>query len=310
MAVFKKRETLTENIAYMALMAAINVVFVLISSLVPVLVFLLIFILPLSSTIVTIYCKKKYYIVYALATLVLCFLVSFWDIGNTLFYVFPSLISGFIFGLLIEKGWNPILIVLIAVISQVLLSYPSIPLIQLMYGRSIIEDFASIFGLKSFAYLNYVKHMFIVSLALMQQTISFLIVNEELPKLSYKEQENKRSDIIVLIGIPFFIALSVVMGFVFPELSYSFMFGAILLSIYEMGEIILSKNKLFIILLGVSLLLFIFLFAIFYSLMEGAGLKPQGLLLINILPLFVGIIAFINNYLSRNVNKDRMNIEQ
>jgi len=61
MSVFKKRETLIQNITYMAIMAAINVVFVVLTTLVPLLMFLIIFVLPLTSTVVALFCKKKYY---------------------------------------------------------------------------------------------------------------------------------------------------------------------------------------------------------------------------------------------------------
>ena len=99
MEIFKKRETVTQNIAYMAIMSAINIIFVLLSNLVPGLLFLLVLILPLTSTVVTLYCKKVYYPVYAITTLGLCLAVAGgFSIFDALIYVFPSLIVGFVFG--------------------------------------------------------------------------------------------------------------------------------------------------------------------------------------------------------------------
>ena len=95
-----KRETLVQNIAYMAIMAAINVVFVLITTLVPALLFLMIFVLPLTSTMVTLLCKKKYFPIYAVATIGLCMVVTLWKIDDTIFYVIPSIITGFFQSLL------------------------------------------------------------------------------------------------------------------------------------------------------------------------------------------------------------------
>ena len=88
-----KRETLIQNIAYMALMAAINVIFVLLTTLVPVLMFLIIIVLPLTSTMVTLLCKKKYFPIYAIATIALCMIVTIWKIDDTIFYVIPSIIT-------------------------------------------------------------------------------------------------------------------------------------------------------------------------------------------------------------------------
>ena len=89
----KKKETLVQNITYMAIMAAINVVFVLITVLVPFLFFLIVFVLPLTSTIVTLHCKKRYFPIYAVATIGLCMICTMWQIGDTIFYVIPSVIS-------------------------------------------------------------------------------------------------------------------------------------------------------------------------------------------------------------------------
>ena len=74
---FKKRETLTQNIAYMGLMAAINVIFVLLTYFVPFLIFVLVFVLPLTSVVVTIFCQKKYLPIYMLATIGLCLITTF-----------------------------------------------------------------------------------------------------------------------------------------------------------------------------------------------------------------------------------------
>ena len=119
MELFKKRETLIQNIAYMAIMAAVNVVFVLLSNVLPVLLFLLVFVLPLTSTIVTIYCKKRYFPIYFIVTLALCFGVSAgFSIFDTFIYVLPSLITGFIFGLFIEKQIPAIYTLIAATVIQ------------------------------------------------------------------------------------------------------------------------------------------------------------------------------------------------
>ena len=99
MALFKKRETLVQNIAYMAIMAAINVIFVLLTALLPPLMFLMVFVLPLTSAVVTLFCKKRYFPIYFIVTIGLCMLASFGIyIFDTFFYVLPALISGFFFG--------------------------------------------------------------------------------------------------------------------------------------------------------------------------------------------------------------------
>ena len=99
MELFKKRETPVENITYLGIMAAINVIFVLLTNVLPVLFFLIVFVLPLTSAVVTLFCKKAYFPIYFIVTLALCFLVNLgFHIFDTFLYVFPSLITGFLFG--------------------------------------------------------------------------------------------------------------------------------------------------------------------------------------------------------------------
>ena len=89
---FKKpRESLVQNITFMAMMAAINVVFVVLTTFVPVLVFLIVFILPLTSVLVTLHCKKIYFPIYAVATIGLCLICTIWQIDDTIFYAFFQL---------------------------------------------------------------------------------------------------------------------------------------------------------------------------------------------------------------------------
>ena len=120
---FKKRETLTQNIAYMGLMAAINVIFVLLTYFVPFLIFVLVFVLPLTSVVVTIFCEKKYLPIYMLATIGLCLIATMNNFSDTLFYVIPALISGVVFGLLVERKVSPVWIIFVSSLITTGLSY-------------------------------------------------------------------------------------------------------------------------------------------------------------------------------------------
>ena len=149
MELFRKRETVTQNIAYMAIMSAINIIFVLLSNILPVLLFLLVLILPLTSTIVTIFCKKKYYPVYAIVTLGLCFAVAgAFSIFDALIYVFPSLIVGFVFGICFEKKFPAILIIVGATVIQFGLTYLTyLVLTRIIASFDVMYGIIKLFGL-------------------------------------------------------------------------------------------------------------------------------------------------------------------
>ena len=281
-------------------MAAINVIFVLLTTLVPFLVFLIVFVLPLTSTIVTLHCKKRYFPIYAVATIGLCLLCTIWKIDDTIFYVIPSIVSGFVFGLLVEKKIPSFWIILSTTIIQIGFTYASIPLIKLMTGRNIIEDFATVFFIKDFIYLDYVTPCFIFFISLAQEILAFVIIREELPKFVYQLEEVKNIPISLGVSIIVSILFVVAFAFIYGPLSYLFTLVGLFLTVYAIAYLI-GKNKIIIyILLGTSALVSFFLFGIFYGMVKA----PFGLLFINILFFIVAIIVLFNNYLVKTNKKD------
>lgn len=295
----EKKQTLVQNITYMALMAAINVIFVLLTTLVPFLVFLIVFVLPLTSTIVTLHCKKRYFPIYAVATIGLCMLCTIWKIDDTIFYVIPSIISGFVFGFLVERKIPSFWIILSTTLIQIGFTYASIPLIKVMTGRDIIQDFATVFLIKDFIYLDYVTPCFIFFLALAQEILAFVIIREELPKFGYALEEPRNVPLSLALSIGTSIVLVVVFAFVYGPLAYLFTLIGLFLTIYAITYLIIQNKIIIYILLGASLLVSFFLFAVFYSMVKA----PLGLLFINILFFIVSIIVLFNNYLVKTDKK-------
>ena len=295
MAFFKKRETLVDNIAYMALMAAINVIFVLLTTLVPFLLFVLVFILPLTSLIVTIYCKKKLFILYAITTVLLCLLVTIWNIGDTLFYVIPSIVSGFIFGLLIEKKVSAILIILITTLVQAIMMYPMIPLIQLITGRNIVDDFLVVFNLSSFPYTKHLTHMFIILMALIQEIISFIVIYDEIGKFGIDTQEENDDTLIIsIIVIGLVIAITISYFFI-NEAVNALLILLLVLGVYQTSQIINEKKTLCIALMFVSFIITFFMLTGLFRVLNKDN--PSGFLTLGVYPLLISLISLFNKYL-------------
>ncbi|MCQ2815179.1 MAG: hypothetical protein MJ227_02675 [Bacilli bacterium] len=302
MKLFKKREGITQNLAYMGIMAAINVLFVLLTTLVPYLLFLIVFVLPLTNCIVTLFCQKKYFPIYAIATISLCMVVTVWNISDTLFYVIPSIIVGFIFGILIEKNIPPIIIIFVTSLLNVALSYAFLPLTKLIAGVDLINVFASAFKVIDHPYLSYIAPMFIGFIAVTQSAFSYLVIAEELPKLGIKVNDGYKMFYLVPIGIASCLTLSLIFGFAYGPMSYFFMSFAMYFSIYQIIKIIIDKNKALNILLLISLIISIFVFAACYQYIA----NPLGLLLIGVWFIQIGIIGYVNNYLSYKKEKVKM----
>ena len=296
----KKRETLIQNITYMSLMAAINVVFVLLTTFIPVLFFLIVFVLPLTSVIVTLHCKKRYFPIYAVATVGLCMICTIWRIDDTIFYVIPSIISGFIFGLLAEKKVPSFWIILATTILQIGFTYASIPLIKVMTGRDIVEVFATAFGIADFKYLSYVVPCFIFFMSLAQEVLAYVIIREELPKFGYTLNDPKQLPLSLFISLCSFIALAVIFTFISGPLAYLFTLFALLLAVYAIAYLIMENKISLYISLGATAIVSFFLFGILYKYIN----EPLGLVLINIFFFGVAIIVLINNYLLKGHKKD------
>ena len=298
----KKKETLLQNITYMAIMAAINVVFVLITAFVPFLFFLIVFVLPLTSAIVTLHCKKIYFPIYAVATIGLCMICTMWKIGDTIFYVIPSVISGFLFGFMAEKRVPSFWILTITTLVQIAFSYASIPLINLITGKDIVIEFATVFGLKDFQYLNYVVPCFIFFISLAQQIISYMVIREELPKFGYVLNDPKELPFSLAMAIGGSSTLAFAFAFI-PKcgpISYLMTLISMLFVCYAIIYLILEKKKIVYILLAASAIVSMFTFAFLYSMMD----KPLGLILVNIFFFIVAIIVLINNYLLKPSKED------
>ncbi len=300
MKVFKKQETLVQNMAYMGLMAAVNVIFVVLTYFVPFLLFVLVFVLPLCSAIISYYCKKRYFPIYLIVVSVICLLI---DLPDTIFYVIPSLITGFLFGLFIQLKFPSVYIISITTIVQFGISLASLPLIKLISGRDIVIDMATMFQLQNYEYLDYVKYFFIYFISLVQIILTFLVLQSELGKfgISFPDGKNR----LYLLDILSIICclLVVLFAFLVPEISYLFLITSL---IFVVGRIIylnFSHYKLYLIELGAFILITIFFVALVYSNIN----KPLGLTSLAILPFLISCACLINNCLLSKRNKDTIN---
>ena len=292
---FKKRETLTQNIAYMGLMAAINVIFVLLTYFVPFLIFLLVFILPLTSVIVTIFCEKKYLPIYVLATIALCLIITMNNFSDTLFYVIPALISGVAFGLMVEKKVPSVWIIFTSTLITTGLSYAFVPLIQFIYNQNIIDVFLKVFKVNEFTYIDYMIPCFIFLISLIQAILSYIFIKAELPKLGIEINEESRYLPLLVASIISLIMIGISIPF-FPSFSYFFSFWFIYFGSYIIAILSMKKNKWIYISFGVSVIITFVLFATLFNIIP----NPFGFLLIDglfILPICVGIVY---NYLIAN----------
>ena len=297
MRLLKKRETIIENIAYMGIMASINIIFVVLTYFVPFLLFVLVFILPLCSAIISYYCKKVYFPIYLVVVSAVCLLI---DMSDTIFYVIPSLITGFFFGLLIDKKIPSIFIIVAITVVQFGLSMASIPLIQLITKRNIVDDMAAIFKLSEFEYLGYVKYTFIYFIAFVQTILSFIVMHSELNKFGIAFIDKTKRVYLLDIATLVCVGLSVLFGFLIPEFSFIPLLTSLMFMVGRLMLLNYCYYKLYLIELGIIFFGSIFFVALIYSKLT----VPLGLLTFGVFPTLISFACLINNCLLSKRNKD------
>ena len=294
MELFRKRETLIQNIAFMAIMAAINVVFVVLSNVLPVLLFLLVFVLPLTSTLVTIYCKKVYFPIYFVVTLALCFGVSAgFYIFDTFIYVLPSLITGFIFGFCIEKRVPAIYTLLIATAIQYGLTILTFFVLgKIVTNLDLTESIIIAFGLKDFEYKAVFIQVFLFIVAEIQIVISYIVTKVLVNRLGIEVNLICKQNYILYIVEVLSAGLAVLSYFYFPTYTLVIVLFALPIYLYQLITLILQKRIwVWASVAGVHLV-FIFLFAFLYEYTQA----PNQFILIYLLFGLLTIIDFLANY--------------
>lgn len=304
MPLFKKRETVTQNIAYMAIMAAINVVFVLLTAVLPPLMFLIIFILPLTSTVVTLFCQKKYFPIYAISTIVLCLIVtSGIQIFDTFFYVIPALITGFIFGILIEKKVPALYIITISNLLQYALTILTFFILNsILAEMNFVDKLLNIMGMANFIYKDVFLHAFLYLISAIQVVLTYGIMKLEIKKLGFEfklQIDNKNP--MILMGLILLI-LSIIFGFIYLPLSYVFLFVYLPLFIYQVVDIAYQKNIGFYICLGIIVFSSFITFVLSYALID----HPYGVLLLLVPYIMILFLFFMNKLFIKMTNNYKM----
>ena len=270
MEVFNKKDTLTKTITFMALFAAINVVLSLPTIFVPYLSVILIIFLPLTSAIVEVACEDKYFPIYALGTLGLCFAVMFWNIDFAIFYIVPSIVTGYLFGLMVKKHVAPLWSILAATAAQTALSFLFVPLMELITERNFIDDVVAILNLIGFESASkYVILTFFV-VSLVQIILSYIATTAELKRFGIEPEKIEKIPSIIpyvifgiiLLSIPAFIIYNGV-GILFVALSLFFAF-------FLVYKFVVEKQVKKLIIFGAAILVNVFVFAIFFPLLADA----------------------------------------
>lgn len=293
MALFKKKTTLVHHITYMGIMAAINLIFILLATFFPPLMFVFILLLPFASAVVSYYCLKRFYIIYAVATVGLCLLCSAFNFGDTIFYIIPAIASGFVIGVLLEQKVHPFWLVLSTAIINAALTYAFIPLVNLITNTDIVFSILKIFNLQDYTYRTELVYLFVFLISLAKCALSNFIILGDAKKIGIQINTRINSFWPYIIGLETSIALAIGCSLFYLPLGLVFICISFYFAAFLLVDLIFSRKLLIYIVSGVIVLAMIFVFAIFYKSLK----EPYGIVLTIIFPLAIGAVSFLKNCL-------------
>lgn len=296
MRVFNKKETLIRTISFMAFFVAINVICSFLTTVLPLVSVVMVIFLPLTSAIVEVTCKDRWFPIYAFATIGLSIVVSLSSIDFTIFYIVPSIFTGYIFGLFSKHNFPRMFAIFLAAIVQTVLSLLFIPILQLITGSNLIDVLVKILRISDRIWFETIIILVFFIVALVQVILSYIVVENELNKFGQKTEEISSQEFAADCSSLGAIFLSIVLSFFYFPLSYlligiSFYF-AVFTVIYQFK----TNNKKCLVADGVSLLIGLIVYAALNKYLK-AG---QDFVLFTITPGLISIVSILHSFLKKS----------
>ena len=298
MKLLSEKKNVGQIIALMSMMAAINIIVSVIAAFSVIASIFLIIVLPLTSTIVVLTCPEKYFPIYACATIGLSLVATIWNLDITLFYVVPSIVSGFVFGFCIKKsvyfGWS----IVVSAILQTAISFAIVPLINLLFEVDFIKDLQAIFKIYDAipGQIFVCCGFFIV--ALIQSFLSFFVVQSEISKMRSLSSTSVTYKYFNFLGVCFVLAI-VPIAFLSIGAAYILELLSITIASFVIYEWFKKSQSKLLIISAVSLLLNVFLVAILYDIVP----DYWGMLMFAFTPLIICLLSFCYFLLKKEHNK-------
>lgn len=280
----------------MSFFVAINVICSFLTVVFPLLSVIFVIFLPLTSAVVEVNCKDRWFPIYAFATIGLSIVVSLSSIDFTIFYIVPSIFTGYIFGLFTKNNLPKMFSLFIATIIQTFLSFAFIPLLKVISGFDTFDFLAKILGISDVFWLKSIIFVAFFLIALIQMVLSFIVVDNELRKFGKHEVCKYNQELIASISSLVCVALSVVFAFVYLPLMYLLIAISFYFIVFVIYFEAIVLNKLCLILDGAYLLVTLVLFAV----LNGLFSDGTQFVLLTILPSLISITSILHCFLKKS----------
>jgi hypothetical protein len=289
----QKRTTPSENVSFMGVMCAVNAVFALLGSFIPFSDLILVLFLPLVSALVGFLCQPKYLLAYLPSAVGVVLAVTCFSMGTTLFYVIPAILSGTLYGFLIQKQIPVSITVFLTAVLELALNYLMLPCIDALYEIDMIESIKIMLQINSYQYVDDIIPMFVFGYSLAQVGISHFIIQGVYSSFNFQYAPESWLSFWCPIVAGFFGVLALSLALVAVSVAYVFLaFGVYFTAFSSLN--LLRKNPWYVYLtLGVMFALAVYSFAIW----NGYFPKDSGMLLSAIFLLSVDTPSLLSSLL-------------
>src|SRR5574344_1019017 len=284
-----------QNLAFVALMCALNAVVATLSTLVPLSSLFVIIFLPLVSVLTVILCEDKYAIIYLVAAIALSLGVTAYDITATLFYIIPAIVVGTLYDFLSKKNFPLAYTIFVTSILEMGLNYAALPLIKLLSGQDFLLVIETLLGVEQNPVVPYLVPSLIFIYSLMEVILASITSSLVMQRFGLKQAtEGKLSWLYSVLAISFSL---VAIGLAFAEISWGYwgLFAGIYFLFYALWTYFRKLPVWTYILLGLSAVAGWVVFACFYR-----SFPPYaGPLLLGVVTISFAIPALIVRLLFR-----------
>ena len=280
----------------MSFFVAINVLCSFLTTIIPLLGIVLIIFLPLTSAMVEVTCKDRWFPIYAVATIGLSIVVSLSSIDFTIFYIVPSIFTGYIFGLFCKRNLPSMFAIFFAAIIQTVLSFSFIPLLQLITGSNLIDVFVKILRISDRFWFDTMILLLFFAVSLIQVILSFIVVENELKKFGFQNVCKWNQDLIADYSVVGAAVLTLALSFFYLPLCYLFVGIAYYFAVFIVMFQVKSVNKYCLIADGISVLIGIILYAALNKFLQNG----TDLALFAIIPTLISVSSISYSFLKKS----------
>ena len=288
MPLIQERKTPAQNIAFLGILAGVVVVLSVLGGFLPVVSFLVVFILAAASALGTRITSIRYSLPFMIAASLLSVAASFFNLTEALFYFVPSILAGGIYGIMSRNKLPLSLAIFVGAVLTLAFNYAAFFFIKGVYEIDIIEDSLKILGLAENTHVRPAIPAFLLGIGLAEMVLSHILIGIFYERFSLNTEEGWSVILIPSLAV-FFSGLGVGIGFVSFPVGLAFVVSGVFFGIMSVYYLLTACDKLLWILSGVAVLVGIFLFATLHRFMP----EGSGILLASLFPSLFGLIMLI-----------------